>query len=237
MLLLPSPSPALAAVGAQKCRINLLDTVLVEGDSLSAWLFTSKTGKVMRKSEKNLNRDKVKSHFLRFSSAYQRNVNNYAAVFHYAASSKVRTTCTGCARGAEHVSLALASAHVQIFTAEELNTAMLSPLDTVLALQPYALPRGGTSGYSNFRHEYSIYGGNKDVVPVNNTFKYCESLPGEGAQLVRSKDSRVNAALEEMAVAVVRCVCLGLSGAVAASACRACEHRRCGAPCELLGLT
>ena len=187
-------------------RINLLDTVLVEGDSLSAWLFTSKTGKVMRKSEKNLNRDKVKSHFLRFSSAYQRNVNNYAAVFHYAASSKVRATCTCCTCGAEHVSLALASVHVQIFTAEELNTAMLSPLDTVLALQPYALPRGGTSGYSNFRHEYSIYGGNKDVVPVNNTFKYCESLPGEGAQLVRSKDSRVNAALEEMAVAVVRCV-------------------------------
>ena len=75
---------------SQKCRINLLDTVLVEGDSLSMWLFTSKSGKVMRKSEKNLNRDKVKSHFLRFSSAYERNVNNYAAVFHYKGSSKVR---------------------------------------------------------------------------------------------------------------------------------------------------
>ena len=94
----------------------------------------------------------------------------------------------------------------QVFTADELNTAMISPLDTVLALQPYALPRGGTSGYSNFRHEYSIYGGNKDLIPVNNTFKYCESLPGEGSKVVRSKDSRVNAALQEMTVAVVKFV-------------------------------
>ena len=177
LVLCPPPPPR----SPQKCRINLLDTVIVEGDSIAQWYFTSKAGKVMRKSEKNLSRDRVKSHFLRFSAAYPRNVNNYAAVFHYKESSKV-------------------------FTADELNTALLSPLDTVLAMQPYAHPRGGTSGYSNFRHEYSIYGGNKDVVPVNNTFKYCESLPGDGPQLVRSKDSRVNAALEEMAVAVVKFV-------------------------------
>ena len=86
---------------------------------------------------------------------------------------------------------------------------MISPLDNVLALQPYALPRGGTPGYSNFRHEYSIYGGSNDVAPVNQSFKYCQSLPGRGGaidskQLVRSKDSRVNAALKEMSTNVVR---------------------------------
>ena len=196
---------------SQKCRINLLDTVLVEGDSLSMWLFTSKSGKVMRKSEKNLNRDKVKSHFLRFSSAYERNVNNYAAVFHYKGSSKVRFFAAAATRRVLCGATVWLGAHLrssctQVFTADELNTAMISPLDTVLALQPYALPRGGTSGYSNFRHEYSIYGGNKDLIPVNNTFKYCESLPGEGSKVVRSKDSRVNAALQEMTVAVVKFV-------------------------------
>lgn len=179
------------APSGQRCMVNLIDTVLLERGSMAAWYFTNKSSEVARKSERNLSLDKARHAFLKFSLSYPRNSLQWAAVFHY----PERATA---------------------LTREQFVSNLAQALDGVTAMQPYALPRGKNRGFVNFRHEYSIYMGGKDAAVVSVTHKYTAALPVGGTDptesdpdaldMVPSKDTRVNTALDKMTRELVRFV-------------------------------
>ena len=151
------------ADSADRCHVNLLDTVLCERGGLTGWYFTSRDGAVLRKQPKNVAMDRIKDDFMRIALSYDTNTSGATFVVTRAGPGGAQAVLTAAgfndmfARGA-------------------------IPPD-VEAIQPYVCPRGcgsesadgggeggggGGPSFSNFQVSYAVATDGKAIV---NCFK------------------------------------------------------------------
>ena len=189
------------------CEMNIVDTILMDQGRPTAWLFTTRSGVVKRKTESRLTSQEIKKTLMRTAMGYSRNASGrqLAAVVHGPSDAMYASSSS--------------SAQVDFVDAgkldEFLNKAMPS---TTYAIQAFVEPKGdwesavASGRHANFRTIMSL-----DRTGRHSTQCYRLGAPtgfhdnkSQGVEFkqrpVRSMEASVNKALQAQTMALVRTV-------------------------------
>ena len=183
------------------CEINVVDTILLDQGRPMAWLFTTRSGIVKRKTESRLTFQQIRKSFMRTSMNYTRNASGlqYAAVVH------------GPDSKGENLTFVEAGNLEQYFT-KALPT-------TAFALQPFIEPKGDWEGaadsgrISNFRTIMSIDRTGRHSTqcfvlgaPTGFQDNKAQGVATFRGALVRSMNAAFNRPLVDQTMALVRTI-------------------------------